>query len=342
MKKRSSQRRARLFFFAACAGVLAAGMIAVAAAGRFAPTRQVTTRTALPVYNALGVESADVLFWPEEIWEGYFLTDVARRQENTGLVSGFARPWLLLAGWDAGMEGGLPGSYWQISARGSKCFYARDVRFSQSLPGGDGVPRPLEAQVSAGRQDDSFAISCRVWAADGYQDLPDDWQETAVQRCQEELMYLFNLSGDEQRAGLFSFLNTMFEMRISQLSEVQFNDDETTLWWQEQGMLNMDDLLYQMAYIMRQGQKQVMLYCHKLSWIPEKEVYEGLYPHETISGSEPLDTADLAWALTDVGMDAQVVPMEDQVMVLFSWELFDLAVYYDPVLDCFSGYSLQT
>ena len=37
----------------------------------------------------------------------------------------------------------------------------------------------------------------------------------------------------------------------------------------------------------------------------------------------------------------QIVPMERQAMVLFSWEKGDVAAYYDPVLDCFSGFSLQ-
>ena len=37
MKQPSPSRRALLVFVAACAGVLAAGMAAVAAAGRFAP-----------------------------------------------------------------------------------------------------------------------------------------------------------------------------------------------------------------------------------------------------------------------------------------------------------------
>ena len=110
MKKRSRARRVRLLFLAGCAGVLAAGMAAVWGAGRFVPPRQVTAHTALPVHNALGVESADVLFWPEEIWEEYSLTDAAVRQENLGFVPDLARPWLILAGWDAGTENGLPGS----------------------------------------------------------------------------------------------------------------------------------------------------------------------------------------------------------------------------------------
>ena len=45
--------------------------------------------------------------------------------------------------------------------------------------------------------------------------------------------------------------------------------------------------------------------------------------------------------LLEAGLDAQVVTMEQQAMLLFSWEGGDVAVYYDPVLDCFSGYSLQ-
>ncbi len=341
MKKRSRARRVRLLFLAGCAGVLAAGMAAVWGAGRFVPPRQVTARTALPVHNALGVESADVLFWPEEIWEEYSLTDAAVRQENLGFVPDLARPWLILAGWDAGTENGLPGSCWRVSAQGSECFFARDVHFSETLPGGDDSPRSLTAQVSVGRRDTGFAVTCRVFAPEGYQDLPDDWQETAVQRCRDELKYLFGFSEDERYAGLYEFLEELFRLKVEHLGDVQFAGDEMTAWWQDEGILRTDSLLYELAGAFRTGQTRAMQSYYRASWLPPTGAYEGLYPHEVIPGDTSLGDAELARVLLEAGLDAQVVTMEQQAMLLFSWEGGDVAVYYDPVLDCFSGYSLQ-
>ena len=50
---------------------------------------------------------------------------------------------------------------------------------------------------------------------------------------------------------------------------------------------------------------------------------------------------ELNRVLNDLGLDVQIVPLEKQVMVLFGWYGGNLALYYDPVLDCFSGYALQ-
>lgn len=120
MKQPSPSRRALLVFVAACAGVLAAGMAAVAAAGRFAPGREVTARAALPVRGALGAESADVLFWPEAAWEEYSLTEAARLQEGFD-VDWPAGAWLDFAGWNGG-AGPLPGSEWHADVPQGRCF----------------------------------------------------------------------------------------------------------------------------------------------------------------------------------------------------------------------------
>lgn len=150
MKQPSPSRRALLVFVAACAGVLAAGMAAVAAAGRFAPGREVTARAALPVRGALGAESADVLFWPEAAWEEYSLTEAARLQEGFD-VDWPAGAWLDFAGWNGG-AGPLPGSEWHADVPQGRCFFARNVRFAAPMPGTDGPDRALVAEVSAGQR----------------------------------------------------------------------------------------------------------------------------------------------------------------------------------------------
>ena len=121
----------------------------------------------------------------------------------------YKRQWLDFAGWNGG-AGPLPGSEWHADVPQGRCFFARNVRFAAPMPGTDGPDRALVAEVSAGRRDSGFAVTCRVFADDGYQDLPGDWQAAAVQRCREEVMYLLNLSNDEERAGLYELLNGMF------------------------------------------------------------------------------------------------------------------------------------
>ena len=95
------------------------------------------------------------------------------------------------------------------------CLYVRGIRFTDTPPQISGLATPnavqqeLTAEFAVGYRSSGFAVSCLVYAADGYQDLPGDWQETAVQRCREELLYLFNLSNDDQRLQLYQRLNSM-------------------------------------------------------------------------------------------------------------------------------------
>lgn len=339
MKQPSPSRRALLVFVAACAGVLAAGMAAVAAAGRFAPGREVTARAALPVRGALGAESADVLFWPEAAWEEYSLTEAARLQEGFD-VDWPAGAWLDFAGWNGG-AGPLPGSEWHADVPQGRCFFARNVRFAAPMPGTEGPDRALVAEVSAGRRDSGFAVTCRVFADDGYQDLPDDWQAAAVQRCREEVMYLLNLSNDESRAGLYELLNGMFLCSEEGLEYKTFNDPELDVLWQEEGARDVQSMLRSMAGDLRANQRKALQLFHQGGGRPPEDVPGGLLPHQTLAADPMPGEEELALLMNNLELEIQIVPMERQAMVLFSWEKGDVAAYYDPVLDCFSGFSLQ-
>lgn len=339
MKLRFPARRAPLLFVGACAGVLAAGMAAVAAAGRFAPGREVTARAALPVRGALGAESADVLFWPEAAWEEYSLTEAARRQEGFE-VDRSARDWLGFAGWNVG-TGPLPGSAWHPDVGQGRCFFARNVRFAAPTPGSGGPDRALVAEVSAGRRDSGFAVTCRVFAEDGYQDLPDDWQEAAALRCREEVMYLLNLSNDEGRTGLYDLLHGLFLRSEKGLEYKTFNDPELDVLWQEEGARDVQSMLRSMAVDLRANQRKALLLFHQGGGRPPEDVLCGLFPHQTLAADPMPGEEELALLMNNLGLEVQIVPMERQAMVLFSWDRGDVAAYYDPVLDCFSGFSLQ-
>ena len=76
-------------------------------------------------------------------------------------------------------------------------------------------------------------------------------------------------------------------------------------------------------------------------WQEPGESWGTLYNHQPIYTDQEMGEAELNRVLNDLGLDVQIVPLEKQVMVLFGWYGGNLALYYDPVLDCFSGYALQ-
>lgn len=103
----------------------------------------------------------------------------------------------------------------------------------------------------------------------------------------------------------------------------------------------MDGVLSELAALLRAGKTDAMQKFYRISWQPPEGDFEGLYPREALAADADFTDEELAALLTEQGLEVQLVPMEQQVMVLFSWAGGDLAVYYDPVLGCFSGYSLQ-
>ena len=347
MKQRSFSGGPGLLFFAACAGVLAAGMALVAAAGLSPPGRQVESHSALPVYSALGAESVDVQFWPWQLL-------AEKEGEENGVyqwteVSGeFAAPWLDLFGWDMGLgDNAWPGQVSMAMPVGGDCLYVRGIRFTDTPPQIAGlatpnaVQQPLTAEFAAGYRDSGFAVSCLVYAADGYQDLPDEWQDTAVQRCLEELLYLVNLSNDDQRLQLYQRLNSMLTPYPWALDEASFPLEPVEEYWQGMGRDQLAGMLNTMQGMVRGAQYNSLVLYSADGWQEPGESWGTLYNHQPIYTDREMGEAELNRVLNDLGLDVQIVPLEKQMMVLFGWYDGNLALYYDPVLDCFSGYALQ-
>lgn len=347
MKFPAGLRRAPLRFLAGCAGVLAAGMAAVAAAGLSSPGGQVSSRAALPVYNVLGAESADVLFWPEQLWE-------ERSQEENGFfpweeVSGeMAAPWLAWYDWGWGLgDYASPGQVWLAGPAEGECVYVRNIRFLETPPQIAGLATPnavqqyMTADFAAGCRSGSFAVICRVYAADGYQNLPDDWQETAVRRCTEELLYLFNLSNDDLRIQLHQRLSGTLTPRPWALADAAFPLESLDEFWQETGRDQLGGMLNQLQGLVRAAQyNSVTLYSSK-DWQDTGPDWGALCDHQPLYADPMPGEEEMARVLADLSLDVQIVPLEKQVMILFGWYGGNLAVYYDPVLDCFSGYAVQ-
>lgn len=346
MKQRSFPGRPGLLFFGACAGVLAAGMGLVAAAGLSPPGRQVESHSALPVYSALGAESANVQFWPWQLLEtAEEQNGVYRWAEASGE---FAAPWLDLFGWGMGQgENASSGQVYMAGAEGGDCLYVRGIRFTDTPPQIAGlatpnaVQQPLAAEFAAGYRDSGFAVSCLVYAVDGYQNLPDDWQETAVQRGREELLCLVNLSNDDQRLQLYQRLNSMLTPRPWALDEASFLLEPVEEYWQGMGRDQLADMLSTLQGMVRSAQYNSLVLYSADGWQEPGESWGTLYNHQPIYADREMGEAELNRVLNDLGLDVQIVPLEKQVMVLFGWYGGNLALYYDPVLDCFSGYALQ-
>ena len=347
MEKRSAPRRATLAFVGCCAGVLAAGMALVGAAGLSTPGRQVGSRPALPVYSALGAESADVQFWPWQLWEEAKNTENGAYfwQEASGEL---AAPWLNLFDWGMGQGANASsGRVYMALPEDGDCLYVRAIRFTDTPPQIAGLSTPnavqqeLTAEFAAGYRSSGFAVSCLVYAADGYQDLPGDWQETAVQRCREELLYLFNLSNDDQRVQLYHRLNSMLTPFPWALEDASFPLGSLENYWQGMGRDQLAGMLGGLQGMVRSAQYNSLVLYSDGGWQEPGESWGCLYNHQPLYADPMPGEAEMARVLADVSLDVQIVPLEKQVMVLFGWYGGNLAVYYDPVLDCFSGYALQ-
>ena len=100
---------------------------------------------------------------------------------------------------------------------------------------------------------------------------------------------------------------------------------------------------YTVAHLSGQVEPCAILFqlFHQGGGRPPEDVSGGLLPHQTLAADPMPGEAEMARVLADVSLDVQIVPLEKQVMVLFGWYGGNLALYYDPVLDCFSGYALQ-
>lgn len=340
-------RRASLRFFAACAGVLAAGMAVVAAAGLFPPGRQVDSRAALPVYSALGAESANVQFWLWQLWQEEAGTESGafQRLDTSGEC---AAPWLALFGWGMGLGENAGSGPACVAAREDGVgLYVRDIRFTETPPEISGlftpgaVQQPMTAEFAAGYRAGGFAVSCLVYADDGYQDLPEDWRETASRRCLEELLYVFNLSNDDRRIQLYYRLNSLLTARPWALEEAWFPLEMLEEYWQGVGRDQLADMLNTLQGMVRAAQYNSLVLYSDGGWQEPGDSWGALYNHQPLYADPMPGEAEMARVLADVSLDVQIVPLEKQVMILFGWYGGNLAVYYDPVLDCFSGYAFQ-
>ena len=111
--------------------------------------------------------------------------------------------------------------------------------------------------------------------------------------------------------------------------------------WQGAGREQLNGMFNQLRGRVRSAQyNSVVLYSSE-GWQEPGDSWGALYNHQPLYADPMPGEAEMARVLADVSLDVQIVPLEKQVMVLFGWYGGNLAVYYDPVLDCFSGYALQ-
>ena len=346
MKQLSFLRRDRLRFTVACAGLLAAGMAAVWAGGRFAPGREVDVHSALPVYSALGAESADVLFWPEALWE-----QGAFSAADESPASDLASPWTrLMAGdWEPGSrQSDRPGSLYFLDPEQGEGFYLKEVRFTGAPALVSGLPtdkfydHALTGELAVGHREGRLGVVCRVWAVQGYRDLPENWREEACQRCFEELLYLFNLSNDDQRCLLFHQLSGVLVRRPWPLAEASFPSAALTDYWENEGKSRLGDMLESLRGMVKSGEYLALVNYSDKGWQDPGESWGSFYNHQNLWADPMPGQEELREVLAQLGLDVQVLPLEDQVLVLFNCLEGSFGVYYDPVLGCFSGFAVQT
>ena len=154
-------------------------------------------------------------------------------------------------------------------------------------------------------------------------------------------MYLVNLSNDDQRLQLYQRLNSMLTPYPWALDEASFPLEPVEEYWQGMGRDQLADMLSTLQGMVRSAQYNSLVLYSADGWQEPGESWGTLYNHQPIYTDQEMGEEELNRVLNDLGLDVQIVPLEKQVMVLFGWYGGNLALYYDPVLDCFSGYALQ-
>ena len=101
------------------------------------------------------------------------------------------------------------------------------------------------------------------------------------------------------------------------------------------------DMLSTLQGMVRSAQYNSLALYSRDGWQDPGESWGKLYNHQPLYADPMPGETEMARVLADLDLDVQIVPLEKQVMILFSWYGGNFAVYYDPVLDCFSGYALQ-
>ena len=348
MKNRPGPRPNAAFALA-CAGVLAAGMGAVFLAGRAGPGSQVSAASALPVLSAVGVESAEVQFWPWEFWDRQQAADPGEPHPTTGLDTGdWPADFLALFdwGWGQGPDASPGREYLADDGEGNCCLYVRDIRFADTPPQIAGlattnaVQQPLQAELAVGDRGGRLAVSCLVYAQSGYDALPDGWQDAAVRRCLEEVLYLVNLSDDDQRVQMYHRFQSMLVYAPWALENAGVSLSRLDSFWQADGRQQLGAILEGMRWAIRDAQQLALEVTGNPGYGAGVD-WGALHDHRPVYLTAEEGEGYLAPVLDSQGLDLQIIPQEKQVLVLFSASQGSVGVYWDPVLDCFSGYAIQ-
>lgn len=351
MEKHPKRGSFNAVFAGAAAGILLAGAGLVGLAGnpRWArPVRQAAS--ALPVRSVIGLDSADVQFWP---WEALAQARAADSPELITPPPGpggafspeFVNALLEMGCLDVDLDL-LNGACSVLNSGEESCFYLEGLSFFSYPVRREADPTlslatlPLRAGLAMGYRRERLALTLNVEAAEGYAALPENWAAAAQQRALEELMYLVNLSNDDQRAHLYDHMASIFS-RAGDLPPTPIFDSQQQLLWRMVGKDQLIQRLERLAALLRYAQQCSVDSYSRYGFDHSVSINSGLYPHQLLYADTLPPQEALLTVLTQAGLDVQLLPLDHQLLILFSWESGNLGVCYDPLLDHFEGFALQ-
>lgn len=348
MKSLPNEHRAPLLFGLLTAGILLAGGALVWALGGSAQPRQgVHAAGALPVYSAVGLEAGSAEFWPwaalREARTAQGSPELSVRDPDEGFAPGFVNALLETGFGFVGLEG-LNGECLVLSGADTACFLTGlTFRCSPALTSADPPegrePVPMTADIALGYRHNRLALTLTVEAGEGYASLPEDWPAGAQQQVEEELLFLVNLSNDDRHGRLLHFMQTLFG-GASQLDQTPFFDSGQQLRWRMGGAAQFSHAMGELASRLQLAQ-QVSLEWYSDRGFQPARPRGALYDHQTLLADPMPQPKALARVLAEAGLELQLVPLDHQLLLLFSWQTGSLGVYYDPLLDQFAGFGFQ-
>lgn len=362
-KKRG--RRGSLLFFALSLALLAggAGGTWAAALAVIRPPEGVQAEPAAPVYSAVGRQDGDLTFWP---WQLYAEQPSTPQEMPPEAYMGFLEPILQLLG-SAGVSVGttpveLNHPVQQLYLAGTQSSYSLNATLLRDIALEVYAPSDLESvrmevafgsnsNPHGGGQDSVFTFQVR--SERSYEFLPEGWQQRDYERVQRDLLCLFGLSGDSP--DLLFFLSSDLEDAVRRTG----NRRQGTKLPDGSSGAEYDPLIsaYSAARALAaEARSYVYSQCSpdqvEFSGQPDRRgslanVYQplGVAPWHIrgLFGATPERQLQTLFAQIPYALDVQIVTQKSSTAVLFildGGQTF-FAVYYDPLLQCYSGMAAQ-
>lgn len=320
---------AAILLGASGASFLAANMLAV-------PPDQVNATGALPVYSAVGqrADELEFLIWSQfkearDKGEPVTSTPLLGSADYAEVFGGISGLSALTGIHFTAVPGGLPVQvFTRKDLDGQSLLYfsldnipAQGVVMGGPVPDNTSGSTELLLQFCAALRpeysDFYTSVYLQFLPAEGYDSLAEGWEAAATQKVLYDLLYLFNLNTVERGS-----LDTQLYSRLSQLSKSPIATQAYPIL-QEIAYAQREHIVAD-GTIEQQGKESF--------FFPNTPLPQGIW------GNAPAE--QLLQDFTG-SLEIQVVTLDTCLLVVFNLDGMVLGIYYDPVLQTYSGVGFQ-